>query len=717
MKLLLQIAALVACLMNLALAIFVLRQDARSRLHVAYFVWGLGVALWNLGAFFLYRDISQDAAVIWAKVLQFGIILAPLGLYETSRIISGRRERPRMMVAFIALHGLFALSLVTNWFVETVKPVAPYGYWTEPGALFWAYLWSYSFLTVSPLFFLYSAARKSTSLQKTRLRALLVALVLIWIAGTNDLLPILGLDYYPLIHRRFFPLGNIAACLYMTIVAYSVLQHMLLDVHVALGRFTAHIVRFGFLALCSVCMLLLMMACFPHELHGVAFLCALVVQIASAILASTLFPRLFGAGADTFERRILGDRLEYGDQVRNFVQAMTWFTDFPTLFGEFHLLLTKTFRLESYTVLLRDVTGAFQLYRAHPPELAPAVPGMTLNSPIAQYFEDNLGTYLTRTALRVGSAEGGDEARRQLTDFGAALCFALRSQDDLVGFVMVGTKLSGEPFTATDITLFNALVKGLGVVVNQIRMKMQILQAQEFELLGRMSSGMAHDLNNLLTPVSTLLQLGGESGVLDDELLPVAARNVSAIRAYIREGLFFSEHHRLDFHTGRVDYVVARAIEVARASRAPGVTIVNEVEREIWAEMDHIMVQRLLANLITNAIDASPEGGRVTVSLDQLARSEETRDWLRIRVIDEGQGIATGDLQRVFTPYFTTKNTGDSHRGFGLGLAICRKIAALHGGELSIDSALHRGTTVIFDLPSKQIFPAAAAPPVNFRAA
>src|SRR4051812_5026122 len=106
---LLKIAALVACLMNLALAAFVLRQDARSRLHKAYFVWSLGVALWNLACFFLYRKIDHDAAVFWAKVLQFGIILAPLGLYETSRIISGRRERPRMMIAFIALHAFFAL--------------------------------------------------------------------------------------------------------------------------------------------------------------------------------------------------------------------------------------------------------------------------------------------------------------------------------------------------------------------------------------------------------------------------------------------------------------------------------------------------------------------------------------------------------------------------------------------------------------------------------
>jgi signal transduction histidine kinase len=710
-----EIAALVACLMNLALAVFVLGQNSRSRLHLAYFVWGLGVALWNLGAFFLYRVTTPDAALPWAKVLQFGIILAPLGLYETSRVISGRRERPRIMVAFIALHALFALSLFTPWFVAGVFKIREIGYWSTPGQLFYAYIASYTYLTVSPLFFLDRAARQSTSLQKTRLRALLIALVLIWIAGTNDILPILLGEHSSFIQQHFFPLGNIAACIYMTIVAYSVLQHMLLDVHVALGRFTAHIVRFGFLTLCSLCLLLLLKAVFS-ELNGVAFACALFVQIACAVLASTLFPRIFGAGADTFERRILGDRLEYGDQVRNFTQAMTWFTDFATLFAELHLLMTKTFRLESYTVLLRDVRGAFQLYRTHPAELANDVPEVRLDSPIVKYFEDYQGAYLSHAGLRLG-AVATERARERLGDFGATLCFALRSQEELVGFVMVGNKVNGEPFTASDITLFTGLVKGMGVVVNQIRMKMEVLQAQEFELLGRMSSGMAHDLNNLLTPVSTLLQLGHESGTIDDELLPVAANNVAAIRAYIREGLFFSEHHRLDFHPGRVDHVVARAIEVAGASRAVPVTLVNEVEREIWAEMDHIMVQRLLANLITNAIDASPEGGRVTVTLDQLPRSEEAREWLRIKVIDEGQGIASADLERVFTPYFTTKNTGDRHRGFGLGLAICRKIAALHGGELSIDSELHRGTTVIFDLPSKQIFPAAAAPPVNFRAA
>jgi len=78
-----------------------------------------------------------------------------------------------------------------------------------------------------------------------------------------------------------------------------------------------------------------------------------------------------------------------------------------------------------------------------------------------------------------------------------------------------------------------------------------------------------------------------------------------------------------------------------------------------------------------------------------------SRDWHRLKIVDHGEGISAENLQRVFTPYFTTKNTGDGRRGFGLGLAIARKIVHLHGGTLSITSQEKKGATVQVDLPSK----------------
>ena len=256
----------------------------------------------------------------------------------------------------------------------------------------------------------------------------------------------------------------------------------------------------------------------------------------------------------------------------------------------------------------------------------------------------------------------------------------------------------------------------MSLMVNQIRLKNHILQTQELDLLGRMSRGMAHDLNNLLTPVWTLLQLsnegaaGGGSAQFDEELLPSALRNITVMRTYIREALFFSENLRPDFQLGRLDMIVRQAAELGRASRKKLMNIEVETPADLPIELDEVLIQRLIANLISNAIDASPENSTIRVEVVRLAKTETSRDWLRVRVIDQGEGIAKEDLNRIFTPYFTTKTHGDENRGFGLGLAICRKIVNLHGGHVSISSQLKKGTTVELDLPSRQVKP--QIPPV-----
>lgn len=144
---------------------------------------------------------------------------------------------------------------------------------------------------------------------------------------------------------------------------------------------------------------------------------------------------------------------------------------------------------------------------------------------------------------------------------------------------------------------------------------------------------------------------------------------------------------------------------MARASRKKEVIIETSVPEEVLAEMDEVLLQRLIANLIRNAIDASPEQGLVKVLLERLPKMDATREWLRVRVIDHGEGIPKENLSRILTPYFTTKNRGDENRGFGLGLAICRKIVTLHGGNLAISSQIRKGTTVQVDLPSRQVKP------------
>jgi signal transduction histidine kinase len=116
-----------------------------------------------------------------------------------------------------------------------------------------------------------------------------------------------------------------------------------------------------------------------------------------------------------------------------------------------------------------------------------------------------------------------------------------------------------------------------------------------------------------------------------------------------------------------------------------------------------VQIQRLVSNLLGNAIEASNDSSTVRVRLTRLPKTEFSRDWYRIQIIDAGEGISEDNLRRIMMPYFSTKNQGDGRRGFGLGLAIARKMVHLHGGNLSIASKEKKGTTVQVDLPSRQL--------------
>lgn len=695
-----EIAALAAAAVNSTLAFFVLWQSWRSSLHRSYFLWGVGVALWNISAFFLYQPIDPAAAERWAKLLQLGIIIAPVGLYETARLISGIPRRGPAVLAIYVLHGVFIASLFGDWFISGVRQI-PFGYWSIPGPLFWVYCASYLFLTAGAQFHLFRAQRSERRSQRIRVRALLTAIVCIWIAGTNDLFPILGIDRYPLLALPFYPLGNVAACIYMTIVAYSVLQHTLLDVHIVLGRIAAHIVRIGFLTLVGMCLLLLL-AGVTDQFNLTSFLISVSVVAMSALIASIFFPRLFGNRSQAFEQRILGDRFEYQDKVRSFNLQMTWYVDLETLLDDLHTLLTRTFRIEAYSIILRDESNQRpSIARRFPEEPGCDPPDLNATAPVFQYFEWGKGEYLSLNSmyLRMSASPVGRFAREQMADFNADFCFPLAWQQEPFGLLLVGSKAGEEPYSATDITLLIALAKNLSMVVNQIRLKTQVLHVQELDLLGRMSRGMAHDLNNLLTPVSTLLQLAMESGTCDPELLPTALRNLSTMQTYIRESLFFSEHPQSELYLDRADLVVQRTVELARGTRKKEVEIIADTPEEVPAEINGVLLQRLLINLISNAIDASQPGTTVWVRLSCFKKGLDKAEWLRLQITDQGEGISRENMNRVQRPYFTTKDRGDENRGFGLGLAICRKIVTLHGGHLEIESQLQRGTTVQVDLP------------------
>ncbi len=703
-----ELIPLIGALLNFSLAIFVFSQNPRGIVSRVYLLLGLCFAIWNFGTFWMFRVTDARDALFWARFLQFGVIFIPLALTHISFLIAGIKLPRALVVPLYAVQIALFIGNLTPFHIAAVRNVG-YAWYSVAGPGFWIWSATFSLLWVG-IAVLVWYRRKLAPMVRRRVTPLIFAQTALIVFGANDIFPILGIYYYPYTHFQIYPFGSMAVIFYGVVVGYSVLQFQLMDVRVTMNRSTAKAVRVLFIFLCGLCALLVFWLVNPEGFTFYSFFAGLGTLMIGAVCAAVLFPRLFGDSSEVVERRILGDTFEYQDQVRKFIENMTWYSDMNLLLNDLHDLFTRVFQLENFSIVLRDQTNlGYELTRTHPPQPPRQCTELKPSSAVFQYFEWNKGEYLPldNDDPYTRSSPIARQARDQLVAFNARYCFPLSSEGESFGLLLVGSK-TGEPFTANDISLLIALVKSMSLIVNQIRLKTQIQQAQELDLLGKMSRGMAHDLNNLLTPVWTLLQLTTETGnsePVDDELLPVALRNVKTMRAYIKEALFFSENLRPDFQLGRLDLVIRQASEVARASRKKEVEIIPETPGEVLVEMDEVLVQRLIANLISNAIDASPAGSQIRVQLERLAKTEGGREWLRIRVVDQGEGIPKENLGRILTPYFTTKNRGDETRGFGLGLAICRKIVNLHGGQLNISSQPKRGTIVQFDLPSRQIKP------------
>jgi len=271
--------------------------------------------------------------------------------------------------------------------------------------------------------------------------------------------------------------------------------------------------------------------------------------------------------------------------------------------------------------------------------------------------------------------------------------------------VAIGVRRTEWPFTYPDVTRLLHTAELIDNILTRSRLMDQLALRARMEYLAMMSRGLAHDLKNLITPVSSFLvhtEGRAPAGSAEEEVHRAASRAIEVMTTYLREALFFSA--RLTPRYAPVEpgglLEAARSLAVERAARR-GVTLVAHSTCVGTLQADTVLLQRLLVNLVNNAIDASTRGGEV-----RLTAEGPVAGMITLRVIDRGCGMDAATQARIFDPYFTTKELGEEVRGFGLGLTISQRIAHLHHGRITVESRPGAGTTLSVDLP---VDPAALA--------
>lgn len=246
----------------------------------------------------------------------------------------------------------------------------------------------------------------------------------------------------------------------------------------------------------------------------------------------------------------------------------------------------------------------------------------------------------------------------------------------------------------------------VGVAVDmsdQKQLEAQLRHAQKMEAVGRLAGGVAHDFNNLLTIINGNAEVLRVELSADKALSPMILEVLDAGNRAVsltRQLLAFSRKQIVHKERMEMREVVGNMTNMVRRLVGPNIDLDYRDEGEIWAiEADRSQIEQIVLNLVVNAADAMPSGGRLTISCangryDPRERLGEASTVIPRAVVlsvsDTGVGMTSDVRERLFEPFFTTKDVG---KGTGLGLSTVYGIVANAGAAIEVDSELGAGST------------------------
>ncbi|NJD52934.1 MAG: PAS domain S-box protein [Candidatus Methanoperedens sp.] len=259
---------------------------------------------------------------------------------------------------------------------------------------------------------------------------------------------------------------------------------------------------------------------------------------------------------------------------------------------------------------------------------------------------------------------------------------------------------------------FRGRVASMGTVKDITQKKLlesQLLRAQRMESIGTLASGIAHDINNVLTPIMLSQELLQEQLTDKDSLrlLSTIKRSTHRGADLMKQVMSFAKGVEGERNTLQVVQLISEIRQIAKETFPRNIDIRTDIPKAIWnISGDSTQLHQILMNLCVNARDAMPDGGILRFCAENILIDEDYAHinidakigpYIVITVSDTGTGIPPGILDRIFEPFFTTKEPG---KGTGLGLSVALGIVKSHSGFITAYSEVGKGTAFKVYLPA-----------------
>jgi two-component system nitrogen regulation sensor histidine kinase GlnL len=660
----------------------------------------LSLAVWSCGYFFWQVSDTAEEALFWVRVLMAGAIFIPVTNFHHVAEILAKPPIEKRWIKFGYLFCFVALFLdiFTSYFVKSVSSKLSFPFWPEPGPAFHVYIVLFVYCLIRWTYLLIEEARQASGLRQNQLKYLVFALSLGYSGGiTNFLL------WYNI---PVAPYGNVLVSVYVLLFSYAVIKFQLLDIDVVVKKSLIY----------ALLLLLLVVPCYLLVVVGQRVTFGSINYSFSAfslslfILVGFFFPRLRFMTEEALERAFFKRRIDYRETLLRSSKEMVSIVDIKELSDNLVRTIGKALGVEKVSFLLiNEPRGIYALEASVGLQLDQSEHvGLSKDGPLIKLLQRRREPIVKEELEWVPVGPETPQTVETMDKLCAELSLPIISKERLVGILNLGHKEDKSLYSNEDLELLSTLTNQAAIAIDNARLYENLKQSQDtlrradrLSSLGLLTAGLAHEIRNPLVAIRTFTQLLPErydDAEFREGFQGLALKEVDRICGLINDLLSFARPSKPNVAPENVNDVVdniARILESQAKERSV------EIARDFGENLPRVWIDReqmkqVFMNLILNAIQAMKEGGAITISTRAVTRTgvQPAGEFVQIEVKDTGVGIPEENVQHIFDPFFTSKDEGS-----GLGLAVSHQIVQEHGGFVTVESTIGKGTSFFVHVP------------------
>jgi len=707
---------LISSILFLLIGSFCFLKNRKSVVTLTFGLLCLATIWWQFSWFILFNTKAGTLANFVVKLGYTGIIFIPITFFHffTSFL---KAEKDKWLVFLSYLIGLFFVLILwfTNYFINGFYEYY-WGFYPKAGFVHPLHLAQLSILAFRAVVLLVSHLRsqKLSPLRYNQIKYVLLALIA-YIPAASDYAVNYGIEFYPV--------GFIFISIFASITAYAIVTYRLMDINVAITKGTVFAVVYAFVLGIPVAVWFWGRTYLSDKI-GVNWG---LVPVGIALILASLGPTIYGFIRRKTEAALFQERQRYQEKLITLAKQMTLTKDLRNLLILIIRNVTREIGISHARIYLLDRKTNEYVREVHYGKERRRQYGDSLyeGAPLIQILSrrTDSGPILREEVIshfEVNEPEHLEEVKAQLRSMGTAVLLPAFIGEELVAFLVLGTKRSKEIYTPDDLNMFRILSGQAALAIENAQFYQELkesqaamFQAAKLSSIGELAAGFAHQIDNPLAIISCeaelcirdLKDLLGKENLSEEEkkkILEAIKHRQAAIMEMVQRGAKlvwrikdYAKPSDKDFEATGLNTVIDDALGLAQYQISHGAI---NVTKEIPEDLPRIkgigvQLQQAFLNMVVNACEAmAGKKGELTIS----ARvANENPSIVEVVLADNGRGITKENMKKVFDIFFTTKGP----QGTGMGLSLAYRIIKDHGGNIAVESEVGKGTKFTVSLP------------------